>query len=237
MRRTKLNKVLSHPDKEEITSRLLEGDGVREVAKWLASKYARSSKFLKISVPTLQDYRKGVLGIEGEVLKGIQTARKAKDMELEAGYINAAAKSTNAYKDKLEQIADRTLDVATRIIQMDAIVGDRIEHWFNLIKSGEALPESADYELRKFVDQQLQVLVQYRKLVEGMADKRIDYNVNVTVMNEQVHELQSAVVDLIREEMGPEKAIDFMEKLSNRLGSGQEVKALPGKVVDVTNDS
>jgi hypothetical protein len=214
----------------------MEGESVRSVHTWLEQKYSKSSRHNRVSIPTLQAFRKETLKLEGKVLGDIIEAKKLRDAEEEAIVAEQIVKGTSAYRETIEKIADKSLDVATRLIQLDAVVGDRIEHYYNLLKSGEAVPEKAEYDLRKYIDQMMALNRDWKKMIEGMADKRIDYNVNVTVMNEQVHELQSAVMDLIREELDPEKAIDFMEKLSNRLGGGPEIKALPGKVVDVTND-
>jgi len=239
MRNDHLKKVSLHPNKEEIIEKLVNGESIREIVKWLDAKYGKSPKLhhLKVSLPTLQAFRKEVLKLDGQVLKDLQEQRKKQDAELEAGVIKQAVTSTNAYRDRLNKIADKHLDVATKIIQLDAVIGDRIEHWYNLIKSGEGLPDKSDYELRKYIDQQMVILRDWKKLVEGMADKRVDYNVNITVMNEQIQTIQTVIRDLICEEMGPEKAIEFLEKLSNRLSTGQENKALSGKVVDVTHES
>jgi small-conductance mechanosensitive channel len=233
---SKLNKIQRHPRQDEIIARLSAGESVRSVQTWLNKIYERNPIW-KVSLPTLQTFRKEVLKIDGKVLKDIQEERGKQEDELETQYIAQAVTDSSAYQDKIKQIADSHLDVATRIIQMDAIVGDRLEHWFNLVKAGEDLPQKADYELRKYIDQQMMILTQYKKLIEGMADKRVDYNVNITVMNEQIQGMQSVIVDLIREEMGPEKALDFMDKLSNRLSSVNETKALPGKVVDVKHEA
>jgi hypothetical protein len=192
----KPNKILTHPDKEEITSRFLAGESIRTVFAWLNGKWSHN-KYRKVSMPTLQAFRRESLELSGKVLRDIQEAKKVKDAELEATYAAQAVQSTSAYRDKLNQIADKNLDVASKIIQLDSIIGDRLEHWFNLIKSGDQIPPKADYELRKYIDQQVLVLQQYRKLVEGMADKRIDYNVNITVMNEQIQTIQGVIRDLI----------------------------------------
>jgi hypothetical protein len=229
---SKGSKMEHHPDKEEITQRFMAGDSIRAVFQWLNAKYAKGSKHNKLSMPTLLAYRKGVMKLDGKVLKDIQDAKREQDKALELQYTEQLATSSNAYQDKINQIASQQLDVAARILQMDAVVGDRIEHWYNLIKSGEQLPAKADNELRKYVDQQLLILQQYRKLVEGMADKRVDYNVNITVMNEQIHSIQGVIQDLICEEMGPEKAIEFLGKLSDRLNPGA-TKELTGPIQDV----
>jgi hypothetical protein len=226
-------KVLHHPAKEEITRRFMEGQSINEVHRWLNSCYSKSPRY-RLSAPTLQAFRKEVLKLEGQALRDLQEVKKEKDAALEIEYAAQAVQSTSAYKDKLNQIADKNLDVATKIIHLDSIISDRIENWFNILKSGEQIPPKADTELRKYIDQQVVVLQQYRKLVEGMADKRVDYNVNITVMNEQIQTIQGVIRDLICEELGAEKAIEFLGKLSDRLGQAQSAKELPAKVQDVT---
>jgi hypothetical protein len=235
MRISKRNKILHHPDREEIVKRLSEGESVRSVHSWLNYKYAKFSKHNKVSIPTLQAFRKEVMGMEGKALRDVQDARKREEAELEKQYAEQAVVSTNAYKDKINAIAGQHLDVSTKILQMDAIVADRMEYWFNLLKQGDEAPShKVDYELRKYIDQQMAILQQYKKLVEGMADKRVDYNVNITVMNDQLKALQAVIRDLICEELGPEKAIEFMGKLTDRLEGLDRAKQLPEKVTNVT---
>ena len=91
-----------------------------------------------------------------------------------------------------------------------------MEYWFNAIKSGDAAPQQADKELRNYMDRQMALLQQYKKFVEGMADHTVDYNVNITVMNDQVSIMRDTIKDVL-EELDPEKAILFMDKLNNRL--------------------
>ena len=60
------------------------------------------------------------------------------------------------------------------------------------------------------------LLGQYKKFVEGLADKTVDYNVNITVINDQI----IAIRDVIREciaEFEPDVALRFMEKLNHKM--------------------
>lgn len=221
-----LHKLAVHPDKEEITSRLMAGQSVREISKWLTLKYRGLSKRYRLSAPYIQKFRKEVLKIDGKVLDDIQKAKKEENEKLEEQYIKQAVQSTNAYREKINSIASSHLDVATRILQMDAVVGDRIEYWYNLLKDGGEVSTKCESELRKYIGQQMEILAQYKKLVEGMADKRVDYNVNITVMNEQIQAFHSVIRDLICEEMSYEKAIIFLDKLNTRLSSVSSVKEL-----------
>lgn len=208
-------KILKHPDKEEVIRLLNEGESVRNIETHFKKKYP-NNKSLWLSTVTLQKFRKENLNLEGKVLKDIQEAREVQNRMIEEQMLQKSLEASNAYKDKINQIADQHLNVATKIINLNAIVEDKIEYWYNVAKSGEEIPAKADRELRKFIDQQVIILQQYKKLVEGMADKTVDYNVNITVVNDQI----TAIRDVIREiiaELGTEKAMMFMDKLNKKL--------------------
>lgn len=209
-------KILKHPDKEDIVRMLTNGESIRKVAAYLKKSYPRSPN-LWISEPTLQQFRKKHLNLDGQVLKDIQETTKEEKQKIREQLHNSQIQSTSAYKDKLNQIVDKRLDVANKIVQMDSIVSDRIEHWYNLIKSGEEVPSKADQELRKFVQQQMEILTSYKKLIEGMADKRVDYNINVNILNDQITIMRDAIKEVIAEELGTERAVLFMDKLHKRL--------------------
>jgi len=213
-------KILHHIDKEEIIRMLNDGESVRVISAFFKKKYPHS-KHLWISTVTLQAFRKESLNLEGKVLKDIQESSKIQKRQIEEKLLQQQLESTNAYQNKINSIAGTHLDVSKKIMQIDAIVGDRIEYWYNLGKSGEQIPAKADHELRKFIDQQVLVLQQYKKLVEGMADKTVDYNVNITILNDQINIIRNAIKETIAEEFGVDKAIIFMDKLSKRFSQTQ----------------
>ena len=209
-------KILKHLDKEEIIRRLTNGESVRALETWLKEKYP-NNKTMWVTSVTLQTFRKEKLNLEGKVLKDIQDVREVEHRKIEASMLQSQLEATNAYQDKISQIATTQLDVNTQIVQLNSVVESRIAHWYNMIASGEEMPGKADVELRKYIDQQVMILQQYKKLVEGMADKTVDYNVNVTVINDQISLIQNAIRDTMAE-LGPEQAMIFMDKLNSRLG-------------------
>lgn len=210
-------KILNHPDKEDVIRMLTEGESVRNIEANLKTKYP-SDKSKWLSSVTLQKFRKDNLNLDGKVLKDIQEAAQTTKRQIEATMQQRQLEASDAYKKKIGEIADSKLDVAQKILQLDAIIDSRMEYWFNMVASGEESAAKGDNELRKFMAQQMELLGQYKKFVEGMADKTIDHNVNVTVMNDQI----AVIRDTIREcmaEFGPDKAMMFMEKLNNRFNS------------------
>jgi small-conductance mechanosensitive channel len=206
---------MKHPDKEEVIRMLNEGESVRKVEAHLKEKYPNNKKLWLTSV-TLQKFRKNHLQLDGKVLKDIQENNKLQKIKIEEEALQRQLEATNAYQDKINEIADTHLDVASKIAQLDSVIGSRIEYWYNAIAQKEELPAKADQELRKYIDQQLAILQQYKKLVEGMADKTVDYNVNVTVLNDQITVIRDVIRDVLSD-FGAEKSIEFMEKLNARL--------------------
>ncbi|KKN39490.1 hypothetical protein LCGC14_0742950 [marine sediment metagenome] len=206
---------MKHIDKEEIIEMLNSGESVRGIEAKLKKKYP-NNKSMWLSSVTLQKFRKDNLQLEGRVLKDIQEAGRSQKQQLEEKDRQKSLEASGAYKKKLNEIVDSKLDVARKILQLDAVIETRMEYWFNAVASGEESASKGDKELRQFIDRQIVLLGQYKKFVEGMADKTIDYNVNITVMNEQI----GIIRDVIREciaDFESEKAMLFMERLNKRL--------------------
>jgi len=232
---------MKHPDKEEIIRMLNNGESVRKVSAWTQEKYP-TNKSLHLSTVTLQKFRKDNLQLEGKVLKDIQEAATVQQRALEEQQRQVQLESTNAYQNAISEIAGTHLDVARKILQLDKIIEDRMEYWFNAIKSGDATPQQADKEMRQYMDRQMMLLQQYKKFIEGIADKTIEHNVNITVMNEQIAVIRDVIRDVISE-FSPDLAMIFMEKLNRRLNTleyappktevidGKELKAIEAEVL------
>ncbi len=204
-------------DKEEIIERLTNGESVRGMESWLKEKYP-NNKSLWLSSVTLQTFRKNKLQLNGKVLKDIQEVGRTQKQQIEEQDRQQQLEASNAYNKKLQEIVGSKLDVARKILQLDKVIESRMEYWYNAVISGEAVAAKGDKELRQFMDRQMALLAQYKKFVEGLADKTVDYNVNITVINDQI----TAIRDVIREciaEFEPDVALRFMEKLNNKMKS------------------
>jgi len=210
-------KILKHPDKEEIIELLNNGESVRGVEAKLKEKYP-NNKNLWLSSVTLQKFRKEHLQLEGKVLKDIQEAGRTQKQILEEQVRQKQLESSDAYNRKIQEIANAKLDVARRILELDKLIETRMEYWFNAVASGEESAAKGDKELRQFMDRQMNLLAQYKKFVEGLADKTVEHNVNITVFNDQIAILRDVIRECIAE-FEPEKAMLFLEKLNHRMAN------------------
>lgn len=208
------NKVLRHPDRDEIIARLMDGQSVKEVERWLKKSNPRTKR-LHISYMTLQKFRKEFLGIEGQVLEDIKQKRSdiiSTSQEKEKNWI---VTSSNAYQDKLNEIVSKELDVTNKMLEMEKLISSRIEFYFNVLHEGGDLKEE-----KMFLDllsAQRELLRDWKKYVEGVADKTIDHNINITVMNQQITVLKNIVFEVLQE-MEPTLIPAFVQKVNSRLG-------------------
>jgi hypothetical protein len=210
-------KILNHPDKEIIIEKLNNGESVRKIEAWLKSKYS-SNKKLWLSSVTLQKFRKDNLQLEGKVLKDIQEAGRTQKQIEEEQERQKQLEASDAYNRKINEIVDSKLDVARRILELDKIIETRMEYWFNAVASGEEQASKGDKELRQFMDRQMNLLGQYKKFVEGLADKTVDHNVNITVFNDQIVMIQDVIRECI-DYFEPEKAMMFLERLNRKISN------------------
>ena len=226
-------KILKHIDREEIIARLTNGESVRAVEAWLKEKYPKS-KQLWITLPTLQTFRKEHLQLDGKVLKDLQETGKLQRRQEEELELQQKVATSNAYQKKLLEITDTKLDVARKIVELDAIIGDRMQYWFDAVKSGEQTAIKGDRELREFMDRQMNLLAQYKKFVEGLADKTVDYNVNITVVNDQINIIRDVIRECIAE-MAPEQAMMFMDLMNRKMSAlnYRPIDVVPVRVEDL----
>jgi hypothetical protein len=211
------NKVFKHPEKEEIIKRLLNGESVKIVEAWLKKKHPKK-KSLWISYATLQKFRKDHLHLDGEILENIKAVRKEQDLtskELEAKVILA---SSSAYQQKINEIVSNELDGNRKILEMMTLVGSRLEYYFNMLQSGGSIRE--DKMFVELLNTQRGLVQDWKKYVDGVADKRVEHNININVVNEQVNVLKNIVFEILQE-LDPKFIPIFIEKINSRLNNMQ----------------
>jgi len=223
-------KVLNHPDKEDMIKRLLGGDSVKEVERWLKEKYPRSKR-LHVSYMTLQKFRADHLNLKGDVLGDIKNRRTELDREAVEAETKMVLQNSSAYQQKIEEIAEGKLDVSRRLLEMDSLINSRLEFYYNLLENGGTLRE--DKIFIEYINTMKGLMQDWKKYVEGVADKRIDHNININVVNEQARILKETVIDVLGE-ISPELITVFVERLDARTkvltGSFGE---LEGEIIDV----
>lgn len=228
----KFNKVLQHPDKEDIIKRLLNGESLKNVERWLKKKYPRRKR-LHISWVTLQKFRKEHLNLHGEVLEDIKNAKQLKDKDSAEILAKKIIAESSHYQEKINEIADAEIDATRRLLEMDKLINSRLIYYFNLLESGQGdLKE--DKVFLEYIKEYRAILESWKKFIEGHADKKIEHNININIVNEQLNILKSILFEILRE-MDPMLIPLFVDRLNQKMGQinfgNEEYKQL--KVIDV----
>lgn len=231
------NKVFKHPEKEEIIKRLLNGESVKAMEAWLKKKHPKR-RSLWISYATLQKFRKEHLHLDGEVLDNIKAAKKDQDVtskELEA---RALIASSSAYQQKINEIASNELDANRKILEMITLVSSRLEYYFNMLQSGGSIRD--DKMFLEILNTQRSLVQDWKKYVDGVADKKIEHSVSINLVNEQVTVLKNIVFEVLQD-LDPKFVPIFIEKINSRLsdmnyGSNQYQQYQRLDVIDVDTE-
>jgi len=224
-------KILNHPDKEDIIKMLLEGDSVKQVEGWLRNKYPRTRR-LHISYMTLQKFRGEHLNLRGEMLDDIKNKRVQVDKEATEAEARMIIKASSSYQQKIEEIATSELDVAKRLLEMDSLISSRIEYYYNLLQEGGSLRE--DKIFIEYINAMKNIMQDWKKYIEGVADKKIEHNININVVNEQARILKETVLDVLQE-LSPELVPVFVNNLELKMNhlNGRTPEIIKGEIIDV----
>jgi hypothetical protein len=221
------NKVLNHPDKEEIISKLLSGSSVKELEAWLKKKYPRTRR-LHVSYMTLQKFRSEHLNLKGDVLDDIKNRRAEVTKESAEAEAKMIIASSSSYKQKIEEIATSNLDVTKRLLEMDALINSRIEYYFNLLQQGGTIRE--DKIFIEYINTMKSIMQDWKKYIEGFADKKIEHNININIVNEYAKVLKESVIEVLKD-LEPETTFKFINLLDNKLRQIEYPNLIEGELV------
>jgi hypothetical protein len=211
------SKISRHPDKKEIISKLLNGESVKKIEEWIKAKYPRTKRY-HISYMTLQKFRTNHLNIKGELLEDIKNRRHQDDVDAEKNEIRVALLNSSEYQKKIDEIVSKEIDVNRRLLEMEALISSRLEYYFNQVSSSERPNTFNDKALLDYINALRAILSDWKKYVDGFADKKIEHNINIQVVDTQVKVLKEAMFEVLSE-MDPQLILQFMDKLNQKMQS------------------
>lgn len=212
---TSFAKILGHPDKNLIVRMLTSGHGVRAVAKEIKKLHPKDKK-LHISVPTLQKFRKEKLNLDGEALEAVKQATKEKKAIKEAKKEDTQLRKIPAFREAVEKAANVHVDIRQELQALLVTVKTRVEDLFDRAGNG-TLSVNEEANLHKYFASWTTTIQQWAKYIDKIADKTVETNVNITIIEDQMAALRSAVRETIEEEMDQETATRFMQRLSQKI--------------------
>jgi hypothetical protein len=226
-------KVLNHPDKNVIIRMLLQGRGVRYVSYFLMEKYPKN-KELHITFKTLQAFRRDKLNIEGAALEAIKEAAEDKRVEREhvakgkekvkkkakekvkkaVAKENLVLKSP-AYKEKIKEAISYHVDLQQELRELMVLIKSRAEDLFDRAKDGN-LSINEEANLQRYFQAWTTTIERWAKYIEKIADRTIETNVNINVIEDQMALIREAIRETLSE-FEPEIAIKFLDRLNTKM--------------------
>jgi hypothetical protein len=209
------NKVARHPDKEEIIKQLLNGESVKQVEAWIKKKYPRTKR-LHISYMTLQKFRSENLNIKGDLLEDIKLKKKSDDLISADTELKLAVSNSSEYQKKINEIVSNEMDVQRKLLEMEKLISSRMEFYYNTIAAGGNIKH--DRLFLEYLNMMRSIMQDWKKYIEGFADKKIEHNLNVNIVNDQLKIMKEVVIDVLKE-MDPELILIFMERLNQKMSA------------------
>jgi hypothetical protein len=206
------SKIIDHPEKQSIISKLVSGESPKVVSAYLKDKYPKSDEgHLRIPATTLQAFLDEYADHHGYVKKVIQRDADSKiDKKIAESLMD-----TRAWRDRVVDGVKKELNYLDKLDSLVTIMEVRSEQLFDLIQSD---PENTrtDYIFTKYAEILMQVLEKCDKIKNDRPDIRIEHTYTVQMVEQQSIAFQDAIRRVL-ERLGPEYGSLFMDLLKEEM--------------------
>lgn len=207
------SKLLDHPEKTDIISKLLSGESSKVVSTYLKDKYSKPDEaHLRIPANTLQEFLDEYGSHHGFVKKVLQ---KNADSKMEK-QMAASLMDNRVWKDRVIEGIEKEINYIDELNGLITIVRARAEQMFDMI---QADPEDSrkDYVFTKYIELMMMVVEKADKIKNDRPDVRIEHTYTVQMVEQQSFAFQEAIRRVL-ERMGPEYSSLFMDLLKEEMG-------------------
>lgn len=217
MNKNALKKILEHPDKDELISKLVCGISAKETHEWLAGKYTNSAeaKFV-IAEKSIKSFQDNYLDIYNLIQEDIVKTKQAVATNTQ-DQIDLAVKNNPTYKSKMLELAEKKLDVRMTIAQLCVAIETRLAQVFDEIQADPRnINTKVDRLLIDYAEVLGNILEKYYKFTEAPVDNVIQHNVTLQVMDQHITVLHDVIREVLAQ-MDLESSMYFMEVFNERI--------------------
>lgn len=212
-----VKKVLDHPDREELVSKLILDYSPKDISDWLSSKYTSVSerKFV-LSERSIKQFKDNYLDVYSMIQEDISKTKQAVATSSEED-LTLAIQNNPTYKNKLMSLASKEIDIRKMISTMCVAVETRLAQVFDTIQEDPRnINTRIDRVLIEYCEVLGNLLEKYYKFTESPADITVRHNVTLQVVDQHI----SVFHDVIREilsQMDLESSMLFMELFTEKM--------------------
>jgi hypothetical protein len=220
-------KIIDHPEKTQIISKLVSGENPKVVSAYLKDKYPKPDEaHLRIPATTLQEFLDTYADHHGYVKKIIQRDADSKiDKKIADSLMD-----TRAWRDRVVDGVKKEINYIDHLDNVLTILETRSEQIFDMIQND---PENTrtDYVFTKYMELLMLAIEKCDKIRNDRPDIRIEHTYTVQMVEQQSVVFQNAIRRML-ERLGPEYGSLFMDLLKDEL-SKMTVKDLPLQPITV----
>lgn len=214
MKQNALKKILEHPDKDEIISKLVIGIPAKDINEWLAAKYTNVSeaKFV-IAEKSIKSFQDNYLDIYNTIQQDLAKTKVAVATSTEEE-LELSVNNLPAYKSIMLKTASEELDIRKIIKNLCIAIETRLSQVFDEIQEDPRnINTRVDRLLIDYAETLGNILEKYYKFTEAPVDTVVQHNVTLQVVDQHI----SVFHDVIREvlsQMDVETSLYFVEKFN-----------------------
>lgn len=232
MNKNALSKIISHPDKDELISKLVIGISSKDIYDWLASKYVNPNekKFI-LSEKSIKSFKDNYLDIYSLIQNDLANTKIAVATNNEDD-LELAIRNVPAYKNILIKTANEELDIRTIVKKLCAAIELRFSQVFDEIQSDPTtINTKIDRLLIDYTEVLGNILEKYYKFTEVPADNVIQHNVTLQVVDQHITVFHD-VIKKVLSQMDLETSLYFMEVFHDEMHKLKQ----PEKIVPSTSE-
>lgn len=214
MKQPSIFRILEHPDREEIISKLIISIPPSDIAEWLKAKYTNpgESKFV-LSEKLIKSFQDNYLDMYSYIKEDILKTKQMQSNPEEQ--LELAIKNNKAYKEKMMELAGKEVDIKSMIANMIVAIETRAAQVFDTIQD-DPRNMRTDRILIEWFDLLGNILEKYHKLVNGAPDQIIQHNVTLQVVDQHINVFYDVIKEVLSQ-MDVETSLYFMEVFNEKI--------------------
>ncbi len=217
MNKPTYKKILEHPDKDEIISKLVIGVSPSDIHDWLASKYTNisESKFV-LSEKIIKSFQNTYLDFYNDIQTDLSNTKVALTTNT-ADQLELSVKGNSAYRDAMLKLASGELDVDRIMASMAINLETRLAQILDEIQEDPRnINTKVDRLAVEYADVIGNLLDKYHKWKEAGANLTVTHNVTLQVVDQHISVFHDVIKEVLSQ-MDLETSLYFMEVFNEKM--------------------
>lgn len=216
-------KILEHPDKDEIISKLLSGTSVSDIAEWLEAKYVSvGEKKFVLSEKVISSFQKDYLDIYNIIREDIAKTKTNKLTAEEE--LKLEIQGSPQYHNILEKYANNEVDIKVIVKRLVATIETRAAQVFDQIQE-DPRNIKMDRTLIEWFNTLTVVLEKYDTILNGNPDQiNIQNNINIQIVDQHINVVYNVIKEILSK-LDYDTSLLFIDMFNEEMKKLEPLKA------------